>query len=297
MKKAALLYNPFSGDGKIILHLDSIIKIYQSYGTELSLIRLDENSDLKARFSEMDDIDHIIISGGDGTVNICINEMLRAGKNIPFGIIPTGTANDFAGYIGMPLNNPSEAVRQINLLPPQRVDLPIVNGTAFINVLSAGFFTDISQKTDSDLKNSIGKLAYYLKSIEMLRELKPSHVRVTTDSDVFEGEILIIMVFNGISTGTLKIVTDSKANDGLLDVIIIKSGTIAELVPPALGIIRGESAENLGDSVVFYRTKDLRVEGTDDIPTDTDGEKGPGLPLEVTCIKGGLTVLGISAGL
>lgn len=291
MKKIALLYNPQSGDGKISSNLDTIIKYYQKFGYGAQLVRLDENVDLVESFKEMD-VDHILISGGDGTVNVCLNAMVKSGRTIPFGILPTGTANDFSKFIGMPLNNIEEALRQILFLPPQEMDLPLVNDLAFINVLSLGFFTDISQKTAPDLKNAFGKLAYYLKSVEMIKDLKKINIKVIShDRILYEGDVFMIIILNGASTGSLKLTNESLANDGLLDIIIIKEA----IIPDIIGLLKGEAIEKLGEGILYIKCDEFEIYGQEDIPTDIDGEKGPDLPLRVKCLNKKLKILGVKS--
>ena len=48
-----------------------------------------------------DNYDSIIVAGGDGTINTVVNNMFNAGIDVPLGLIPCGTSNDFAASIGL----------------------------------------------------------------------------------------------------------------------------------------------------------------------------------------------------
>ena len=104
----------------------------------------------------------MVVAGGDGTVNYAVNAMKRKGLDIPIGVIPAGTANDFAGAVGMS-REPLEAARQIASGAVDRVDVGRVNDLYFVNIFSFGIFTTTSQRTPDERKHKIGKLAYIIE--------------------------------------------------------------------------------------------------------------------------------------
>ena len=102
MKKVKLIYNPNSGDKSIINKLDLIISIYQKNKFTLELYRLDKNSCIDDAIYNIDkNYHHILVSGGDGTIDILLNSMKKNNKDIPVGILPFGTANDFAKALNL----------------------------------------------------------------------------------------------------------------------------------------------------------------------------------------------------
>lgn len=97
MRKAKLIYNPNSGEKSIVNSLDFIISIYQKNNITLIPYRIDKNECIDKAFLDIDDTyEHLIIAGGDGTIDIIINTMKNLNINLPVGILPVGTANDFA---------------------------------------------------------------------------------------------------------------------------------------------------------------------------------------------------------
>lgn len=297
MKQVRFFYNPNSGEGKIKYQLDTIIWMYQKYGYLVDLVRLDEAVLDVDLFSEpMDHYDHFLLAGGDGTVDTLVHHMKRVGLDIPIAVLPMGTANDFAHYLGMPANV-EDCLRQILTLPEQRMDLGMVNDRYFVNVFSGGHFTDISQRTDRDLKNSIGILAYFLKSIEMLRDFRSVKVRITANGKVIEDEMLILLVLNGIYVGNMKIGLRSRGNDGLLDVMVFKGRVLNEIIPAVLRLIRGDESVLDHSGILWFQTDDLLVVTAEEIPSDVDGEKGPPFPVNIRCIPQGLRVLGVAGRL
>ncbi len=297
MKRVKFLYNPLSGDGRIKNQLDSAIRLYQKYGYTVDLVRLDETAVDIPLFAEPQDYyDHVLIAGGDGTCDVVVNEMKKEGVDIPIGILPMGTANDYANYIGM-TSNVEDCIRQIVTLPPQSMDLGMANDRYFLNVFSCGHFTDISQKTRKDLKNAMGVQAYFLKSIEMIRDLRQVRVRINAREFQYDGDMFLLAVFNGVSVGNLKIAFKSRGNDGLLDFIMLKGANLTEVTPSVVKIIRGDESVLSDANVAWFQTDDLTIYTDNSVPSDVDGEKGPDFPVRIRCIRDGIRILGVKSSL
>ncbi len=292
MKKVKFIYNPYSGENVILDHLDSVIKIHQEAGYTIVPYRIDKEMDVINAFSDFRDTNYyyVLIAGGDGTIDNVVNAMAKAGVSVPIGILPVGTANDFGKFLGMP-SDIRKACRQILSSEVTSVDLGSINDKYFVNVASTGLFTDVSQKTDVNLKNTIGKLAYYLKGLEELPNFRKLEIKIKSEEMEYEGNMYFMLVFNGQTAGNFKLATRASAADGLLDVIIFKAIPIIELIPLFVKVLKGEHLDS--DNVIYFKTNNLYIESHEDIVTDIDGEKGPDFPLNIKCIKGGLKVLGV----
>ena len=162
MKRVRFIYNPQSGETVITEWLDKIIEIYQAHGCLIEPYRLNfsDNEEQEMLRGIDETYFHILIAGGDGTINYVVNAMKRLGMDLPIAVLPTGTANDFSHMMGVP-SDLARACRRILAGTEQRVDLGRANNEYFVNVFSCGLFTDVSQKTPTILKNTFGKLAYY----------------------------------------------------------------------------------------------------------------------------------------
>lgn len=291
MDKVKLIYNPYSGENVILKELDIIMKMHQEKGYQVIPYRIQQGKKVSEALLDIDDsYKYILIAGGDGTVDSVVNAMMNMKIDLPIGILPVGTANDFGKFINIP-SDVKEALERILSTEPVPVDIGKINEKYFINVASTGLFTDISQKTDDNLKNTIGKLAYYIKGLEELPNFRKLKVKITSEELVYDGEMYLMLVFNGQTAGNLKLATRADATDGYLDVIVIKAVALYEIIPLFLKILKGDHLDS--NKVVYFKTKDVLIESNEDIVTDIDGEKGPDFPLRVQCIKGGIKVLGI----
>lgn len=289
--KVKFIYNPYSGENVILSKLDKVINLHQEAGYTIVPYRITPGEDVGMALKDIKDgnYKHILIAGGDGTVDSVVNAMAKNGVSLPIGILPAGTANDFSKFLGMP-SDIEAACKQILSSEVKSVDLGSINDKYFVNVASTGLFTDVSQKTDVNLKNTIGKLAYYLKGLEELPNFRKLHVDISSKEVEFNGEMYLLLVFNGATAGNFNLATKADACDGLLDIIIFKAVQIYELLPLFIKVLKGEHLDS--NKVLYFKTDYLRVECHEDIVTDIDGEKGPDFPLEIKCIKGGLKILG-----
>lgn len=291
MKKVRFIYNPYSGENSIINELDSVIRLHQEVNLTVVPYRIQRGRSLCEALDIVDDTyEYILVAGGDGTVDSVVNAMKERNIDIPIGILPVGTANDFGKFINMPSDIQS-ACKQILNSKPVPVDVGKINDKYFVNVASTGLFTDVSQKTDVNLKNTIGKLAYYLKGIEELPNFRKLKIKLISKDCTYNDDMYLMLVFNGKTAGNFNLATYAEVTDGKLDVIIFKAVAIIELLPLFIKVLKGEHLDS--DKVVYFKTDKLYIECDEHIVTDIDGEKGPDFPLRVECVKGGIKVLGI----
>lgn len=291
MKKVRFIYNPFSGENTILSEIDKVISTHQEKGYQVMPYRIQKGKAVAEALDIIDDeFEYILIAGGDGTVDSVVNAMMKKNINLPIAILPVGTANDFGKFINLP-NDVEEACNKILSSEPIPVDIGKINDKYFINVASFGLFTDISQKTDDGLKNTIGRLAYYIKGIEEIPNFRKLKVKINSKEVEYDGEMYLALIFNGETAGNLKLATQAVVDDGLLDVIIIKAVALYEIVPLFFKILRGEHLDS--NKVIYFKTDNVTIETDEDIVTDIDGERGPDFPLNVQCVKGGVKILGI----
>lgn len=197
MKSAVFLYNTQSGKCKIERCTEAVCTVFRAYGYDIKPQLIDFCAN---PFDGNEQIDLMVVAGGDGTVNYVVNAMKNKGLDIPLGVIPAGTANDFAGALGMS-HQPLEAARQIASGAVDRVDCGCVNGLYFVNIFSFGIFTTTSQRTPDQRKHKIGKLAYLIEGVKELRAMHAVPLKVVADGQAFDFNSLMVLVFNGETAG------------------------------------------------------------------------------------------------
>ena len=224
--------------------------------------------------------------GGDGTVNYVVNSMKSKGLDIPLGVIPAGTANDFAGALGMS-HKPLEAARQIASGAIDRVDCGCVNGLYFVNIFSFGIFTTTSQRTPDERKHKIGKLAYIIEGVKEFRAMHAVPLQVVADGEAFDFNSLMVLVFNGETAGGFRLARRSSIKDGLFDCLMLEKKNFLRSTLAMGRYLLGGNPK----IVRHLRARALDIVSTLNEPTDVDGQKGAEFPLHIECIAGGLRVM------
>lgn len=274
--KALLLYNPLSGKGhRIVKNLDKICAIFRRNAIDIKPKELSfgDNPFVGEEATEL-----AVVCGGDGTLNYVINAMHEAGVCPTLGIIPSGTANDFAGALGMS-RRLLVAARQIAEGSERKVDCGIANGRYFINVLSFGLLTTTSQHTSDSEKRMWGKIAYVREGLRDLVRMHGIPLHIKSDNEEFESEVLMLLVFNGRTAGRITLARGAAIDDGLLDVLLLKKrNPVANCLDMARHLVGGGT-----HAVRHFRTSKLEITTQIDEPTDVDGQEGPKFPIELRC--------------
>jgi YegS/Rv2252/BmrU family lipid kinase len=286
-----MLYNPAAGNGVFKNNLDTIIERFQKKGLLLIPIRAEVNPnklDDVFRNIRLEEYRKVIAAGGDGTIHNMVNAMVRHGVDMPLAVFPAGTANDFASYLDLP--NKLDDMIDIALGEKYTsVDVGAAGARCFVNVFAMGMLADVSQKTDPNLKSTLGLISYYIKGFSEIPNLRPIPVKITCDSFNLEASIYFMLVMNGRSAGGFRrIAPEAVMNDGLLDVIIFREMPIMELAPLLIAVMTGQHPVNR--NVISFKTAELSVESEQDIKTDMDGETGDKLPVKISVLHERLRV-------
>jgi len=297
MKKVKLIYNPFSGNKSFKFDLDICIAIFQEAGYEVHPFRTLYPGDIDNHIATMDPTyDIIVASGGDGTVNIVINALMRRGLHIPVGIIPSGTANDFATYLGFKTGDVEDVCRTIVSTEPVPIDLGLVNDDIFfINVVAGGYFTNVSQTVDKDLKNALGNLSYYLKGVEQLPQFRKIPYRITTSQEVIEEDLYFYMILNSAGTGGFNnLAPGAMVTDGEFEFLAVKGRPLYEMTPTVMKLMTGDHIND--KNILYLKDSYFKVECLDDTfrikETTVDGEMGPDMPFEMRVIPRAIPMFG-----
>ncbi|WP_027340364.1 YegS/Rv2252/BmrU family lipid kinase [Halonatronum saccharophilum] len=294
MRELILIYNPVAGKRRFLNYLDKFIQRFQSEGYNISLYRTTADGDLSSIFKIIaaKSYDVLVVAGGDGSINEVVNGIMKYKIDVPLGVIPAGTANDFASHLNIPLDI-EESFNVISRSKLEKVDVGEVDGRYFINVCAGGLLANVAHDIDLTLKNTLGKLGYYLKGVKELPNFKPIPARITTRSKVIEEYIYLFLILNGSSAGGFnRLAPKASIKDGYFDLIGIKALPLHELPKLFIKIVQGE---HLNDhNVIYLRDSYFKIEmtGKEEIigSSDIDGEVGPALPLEIKLHQGVLKV-------
>lgn len=213
-------------------------------------------------------VDAVIVGGGDGSLNAAVSGLIETG--LPLGIIPMGTANDFARTLGITAT-PEAAVDVILAGNRRRIDVGTANDRYFLNVASIGLSVRIAEELDHDSKQRFGVLAYALKAIPMATQASMFWAELEHDGELHRVRSFQVSVGNGrYFGGGLTIEEGAAPDDGLLDVCSIERESIASVAAIVPALISGTYRGKKG--VRGFSTERLIVRTKRPLDVDLDGD-------------------------
>ncbi len=239
--------------------------------------------------------DIVVAIGGDGTVNEVVNGLARAaeadaGARRPsLGIVPLGTANDFARQTGIPGDDPDHAMDFILQRKPVLIDTAEMNGRHFLNVSSAGVGAEATAETPVEAKASLGPLAYAITGARKLGSLAPYHAQFSAPGFELESDFLLFAVGNARATGGGTLIAPrASLTDGLLDLCVVEAMPIGAFARILMRLKKGEHLEEEG--VHYRQVPSLTVRAGEPISVNVDGESSEATELVYRAIPGALLV-------
>lgn len=290
MKKAAFIYNPYSGGRKVPLELDYVLGCFQEHDVLMQPYRITSGENERLiDILRNDNYSYVVVSGGDGTLNSMVNLLLKNEIHLPVGVIPSGTCNDFARSLGLPTSL-SDCLDVILSGKVIGVDVGLVNEEQyFLSTCAGGSFVGVSFNTHSELKKNFGPFAYYLKGISEVGNVKSFKLKITTDTEVIEGKLILFLILNGGGAGGFtNIAKEADITDGMMDIVLIKNCSHIDLASLFFKVLSNDSLKN--KNVIMLRSKTCTIEGRKGVDISIDGEKGSELPLTVRFIHKALEV-------
>lgn len=176
-------------------------------------------TDIARTAAAMADCSGVVAVGGDGTAFEVACGLMDT--NMPFGIIPAGTGNDFIKSVSIP-QKPLEALEYVLTREARPVDVGGLNDRLFLNVCGTGFDVTVLDYTLAAKKYVRGILPYLVGLVRGIAHYKPVHVRYSVDGQTREQDVLICSVANGrFFGGGIAICPEAAADDGLFDLVIV----------------------------------------------------------------------------
>ena len=226
MKKLLFVLNPHAGKARVKNKLSWIVDYYIKQGFRVEVYMTQERGDGARVITELaGETDHLVVSGGDGTMNEAVTGLMRLPKEKrpTLGYIPAGTTNDFARSLNLPKNIGKAAELSV-LLPACPTDIGQFEDAYFTYVAGFGAFTDVSYLTSQDSKNVLGHQAYIFEGLKKISEIKSRHVKVFYGDQELEDDFLVGLVTNSVSVAGFKKISgpDVELDDGLFEVVLIR---------------------------------------------------------------------------
>jgi YegS/Rv2252/BmrU family lipid kinase len=274
-RKILVIFNPTAGMRRRA-RLDRILTHIRSHGAAVTLHETTARGDAErtAREAPGGEFDVIVAAGGDGTINEVINGL--AGRDMPLGIIPLGTANVLAAELDLP-NDEDGLARTIALGRTHAVTLGEVNGRRFIQMAGVGFDAHVVAAVDTGMKRLVGKLAYVWETLRGFFRFtfRPYHLIVDGKSYDVGSAVFANGHFYG---GRFVCAKEARLSDPTLHVCLFKSVGPWSALRYAAWMVLGR-LDRLPDYEVIPATSVI-VEGAAGEPVQGDGDIVTHLPLD-----------------
>jgi diacylglycerol kinase (ATP) len=238
-----------------------------------------------------DDYRFLILGGGDGSVSSVVDFL--ADRHALLGLLPLGTANDFARTLDIP-DDIEGACKTIANGKVVDVDLGLAGDNFYVNVASVGLGVEATRALSPWLKKSTGPLAYPVAAIRAFLKHEPFSARLTfPDGDhepVEYDRLLQVAVGNGrFYGGGMVVALESNIDDKTLDVYAIDLGRRRDLIGAARYLKSGDFIKT--DGVHHFRTPRVRLETDPELPVNIDGEVVAQTPQDFSIARNALDVL------
>jgi lipid kinase YegS len=230
-----------------------------------------EKGDARRFVSEAGEMDLVVAAGGDGTLNEVVHGLMdlsEAARPI-LGIVPLGTANDFATGCSIP-RDPAKALALCMRGQGVPIDVGKANHHWFINAASSGFGAEITATTSPELKRLLGPAAYTVMGAILAINLHQYQGRLILPDREITGSGPVAIVGNGRQTGGgIQVAPRACIDDGLLDVLVVR-----QISPTALLMAARELQQFPADGeyISYWQTPWLEVHPEEAMPVNLDGE-------------------------
>ena len=286
--KTGYVINPVAGKRKSVEFIPQIKEMANKRGQEACIYITEGPGDAakKAAAAVSEGCKVVVAVGGDGTVNEVVNGIAESG--VVMGVIPTGSGNDFARTLGIPLD--FEGALECVLQGVTRaVDVGLINGKRFVNVASVGFDSQVLLETYKIKKRIRGALAYPLGVLKTLAGYRPFDIEIETAETTIRKQALLVAVANGVYYGGgMKIAPEAVADDGLFDVCLVEDMPRFRILRLFPTIYSGRHISR--PEVEYFRTGRIKIKCEGGY-INSDGEIIGSCPVEMVIQPGSITVI------
>jgi diacylglycerol kinase (ATP) len=268
-RKVRFIINPISGIGK-----QKRIRKLIDYNADLAGIDIDiayteaaGHATELARAAAQAGYDAVIAVGGDGS----INEVARGlvGTNTAIGIIPAGSGNGFAHFIGIPFRT-SSAIKTIAKMKVKQVDTATINDEFFVSVAGVGFDAFVADKFSRSKKR--GLIAYSRIIIREYMLFRPKRFKIYVNNRVLRKRAFMITFANSNQFGfNAKISPKASVTDGLIDVCVLHKPPVYLAVFVILFAFMGLT--HLTPFLEVYKAKEVRMIQRKNFIAHIDGDQ------------------------
>ena len=289
--KSIFIYNPKSGNGKILKYISYIKKELEDIYEVVDIYESKSAQDIEEKVKESSEkYDRIIFAGGDGTFNNVACGLSSCDTRPPLGYIPVGTACDIARNLRIP-RNIKKAVKVIKDDYFVKHDVGMINNRYFMYVVCIGACTSTSYTTKQETKKLLGRFAYIKDGLDEFLNTPLKRVKIKCENAIIETTVPLLLIMNTYSVGGIPFNRDCKLNDGKFDVVLINNGTGKGRLNIISYFINGLLRLGKTTRAISLESNSIDVEVENDLTWCVDGEKGPSGHVKIENLHNHLTII------
>jgi YegS/Rv2252/BmrU family lipid kinase len=272
-QRVHVIINPAAGKDQPVLKV--LNGALQTAGVDWEILITKEAGDARryAQEAARAGVDVVAVHGGDGTVMEVASGLI--GSQVPFAIIPGGTANVMSVELGIPgdlveacalVVNPDAAVRM--------VDMGQIEDHYFLLRAGMGFEAAMVEGADRELKDRLGVFAYAFSGLQALADPPLARYRLVLDGREVETEGLACIIANSGTMGVpgvpaLTLSNKINVSDGLLDVMVVTRSDLPGIVSLVANFVAG--SEN-PEALQLWQVREATINADPPQKVQVDGE-------------------------
>ena len=274
--------NPTSGHGRGAVFGERVISFFAGRDLPYQVFSAPSAKELRRVIESHlsnQSCEGIISVGGDGLAHLILQ--IAVPRNLPFAIVPAGTGNDIVRSLGFSLTEIERYLEQVVSSAPRSIDLGNVDSEWFAAILSTGFDSVVNERANA-LTWPRGPQRYNVAIALELPKFKPLEYHITTDTETFSTEAMLIAIGNGRSYGGgMLVCPHAQINDGLFDVMILEPVSKFEFLKVFPKVFSGSHITH--PAVRTFRTKKISLHA--DAIAYADGERIGPAPISAECVS------------
>jgi diacylglycerol kinase (ATP) len=258
--------------------LSTVISCLEEHGWEATLYVTagpGEATEL-ARQARDERLDAVFVAGGDGTICEVVNGL--AESPVVVGVLPAGTGNVWAKALRLPTRSPLhwlplvDSVKALLAGSVRRIDVGRANGRYFLQWTGIGLDAEVTYAIEprTRAQRRLGAIGYIAKGLAIATTMAGTRTRITIDGKLIYRRCILLVISNSQLYGGVRMATDARVDDGLLDIDVFSGSGFASSMRTFLSVVTGLHAYDPRHSVFQGRT--IRVESDKPMAVHVDSD-------------------------
>lgn len=274
--KLLLAVNPRAGKGQAKRVLLEIVGMLTDGGFAVTVLPTKPGTETPEKIASLlraGAYDRAVACGGDGTLHLVVDGVLRAETHTPVGYIPLGSTNDFANSLHIPTAW-RDATKALLKATPVGHDIGFFNGQPYTYIACCGAFAETSFSTSQTLKNQIGHAAYLLGALPALTAIHPLQLEVEADGLHMAGPFLFCALANTRSMAGIVHLKPEQVHfqDGKFELLLIRyPHNLLDAGKLAAKLLASDTDDPL---VILHHVSSCKIRSRTPVSWSLDGEDG-----------------------